>query len=121
MKILLAGAHGQLGRALQEVLKSHDVLAIDREHIDITQLQAVRDVVRGQQPSLVINAAAYNNVDEAESDPLAAFKDNALGPRNLAVVTAAHKIPLLHISTDYVFDGTSKGPYHEFDRPNPRS
>src|SRR5262245_46936919 len=101
MKILLTGAHGQLGRALQDALKHHDIIALDRQRVDITQLHAVRESVEQQQPSLVINAAAYNNVDEAESDPLAAFRDNALGPRNLAVVTAAHKIPLLHVSTDY--------------------
>jgi dTDP-4-dehydrorhamnose reductase len=70
---------------------------------------------------VVINAAAYNNVDGAESDPLAAYRANALGPRNIAIATAAAGIPLLHVSSDYVFDGTSARPYHEFDHPQPVS
>ncbi|MBI3303579.1 MAG: dTDP-4-dehydrorhamnose reductase [Deltaproteobacteria bacterium] len=121
MKILLTGASGQLGHALQMALADHHLIALDRPSLDITQLPAVRATLQAHRPDLVLNAAAYNNVDGAESDPDAAYRGNALGPRNLAVVTAAHQIPLLHMSTDYVFDGTSKRPYHEFDRPNPRS
>lgn len=121
MKILLTGAKGQLGQALQETLAPHAVTALDHLQLDITKLADVRSTVHAIRPDVVINAAAYNNVDGAERDPLAAYRGNALGPRNLAVATAAVGIPLLHISTDYVFDGTSTRPYHEFDRPQPLS
>ncbi|MBI3795448.1 MAG: dTDP-4-dehydrorhamnose reductase, partial [Deltaproteobacteria bacterium] len=121
MRILLTGAGGQLGQALQATLTQHEVVALDHRCLDISQLTAVRHAVQAHQPEVVLNAAAFNNVDGAESDPDAAYRGNALGPRNLAVVTAAHHLPLLHVSTDYVFDGTSTRPYHEFDRPSPRS
>ncbi len=121
MRILLTGAGGQLGQALQAALTNYDLVALDRQRLDITQLETVRAAVQTLRPDLVLNAAAFNNVDEAESDPDVAYRGNALGPRNLAVVTAACRIPLLHVSTDYVFDGTSRRPYHEFDCPHPRS
>jgi dTDP-4-dehydrorhamnose reductase len=121
MKILLTGANGQLGQALQSVLAQDELVALDHQQLDITQLDPVRRVVQTSCPNLVINAAAYNNVDGAESDPLAAYRGNALGPRNLAVATAAVGIPLLHVSTDFVFDGAKRLPYHEFDRPQPLS
>ncbi|MEW6298194.1 MAG: dTDP-4-dehydrorhamnose reductase [Thermodesulfobacteriota bacterium] len=121
MRVLLLGANGQLGRALQEALGEHDCVALDHSRLDIVRLAAVREAVRAYRPDVVLNAAAYNQVDAAEQDAAAAYRVNALGPRNVAVVTAAHRIPVLHVSTDYVFDGTAKRPYHEFDRPNPRS
>lgn len=121
MRILLAGAGGQLGQALQVALTDHDCLALDHRRLDITQIDAVREAIEEASPDVVLNAAAFNHVDGAESDPDAAYRGNALGPRILALVTAAHDIPLLHISTDYVFDGTSTRPYHEFDAPNPQS
>ncbi len=120
MKILIAGAAGQLGRSLQAVLRAHEIVASDRAALDITQLTQVRAALDRQRPDLVINAAAFNQVDAAESDPPAAYRGNALAPRNLAVATAARGIPVVHVSTDYVFDGTAALPYHEFDRPNPR-
>ncbi len=121
MKILLTGASGQLGRALQTALTKHEVLACDHQRLDITNLSAVQQAVQAARPHIVINTAAFTAVDQAESEPDAAFRANALGPRNLAVATAAVQIPLLHISTDYVFDGTATRPYHEFDRPHPQS
>ncbi len=121
MRILLVGANGQLGRALQEALSDSDCVALDHSRLDIARLTAVREAVQAYRPDIVLNAAAYNQVDAAEQDAAAAYRVNALGPRNLAVATAAHHIPVLHVSTDYVFDGTSKRPYHEFDQPNPRS
>ena len=121
MRILLIGAGGQLAQALQTVVVQHEVVPLDHLHLDITQLDAVRQAVQAHHPDVVLNAAAFNNVDGAESDPQAAYRGNALGPRNLAVVTAAHHVPLLHLSTDYVFDGASKRPYHEYDLPHPRS
>ncbi len=121
MKILLTGSDGQLGRALAEELKDHDLIALGDEGIDITRLAQVRDLTRQHAPEIVVNAAAYTNVDGAESDPTAAFKVNGGGSRNLALATAENAIPLLHVSTDYVFDGLADRPYHEFDRPAPRS
>jgi dTDP-4-dehydrorhamnose reductase len=121
MKILLTGAAGQLGQALRAVLTDHEIVALGHALLDITQLARVREAIQAYRPDLVANAAAYNDVDGAENDPDAAYRGNALGPRNLALATAAHRIPLLHVSTDYVFDGMKKRPYHEFDRPNPLS
>jgi len=121
MRILLTGAGGQLGHALQLVLKDHDLAALSHQQLDICQLTAVREAVQAYHPDLVLNAAAYNSVDGAETDPGVAYRGNAVGPRNLAMVTAAQRIALLHVSSDYVFDGASRRPYHEFDRPNPLS
>ena len=121
MKTLLTGANGQLGQALQAALVQDELVALDHQQLDITQLDPVRRAVQTSCPDLVINTAAYNQVDGAEGDPLAAYRGNALGPRNLALVTAAVGIPLLHVSTDYVFDGASTRPYHEFDCPQPLS
>jgi dTDP-4-dehydrorhamnose reductase len=121
MKILVTGAAGQLGRSLQVTLRNHTLIAVDIDRLDISQLAAVRAAIESHRPHLVINAAAFNEVDAAEADPAPAYKGNALAPRNLAVATAAQGIPLVHVSTDYVFDGTGVRPYHEFDCPNPQS
>lgn len=121
MKILLTGALGQLGTALQSALRHHDVIATDKDDLDIEKLDHVQAVIERLRPDFLLNASAYTNVDEAETHIAAAYATNALGPRNLAVVAAALDIPLMHISTDYVFDGRSSVPYHEFDRPNPLS
>ena len=121
MKIFITGVGGQLGYALSQALVDHEIHTFTHAQLDITQLAAVRTEIERVEPDLVINAAAYNNVDGAESEPEAAYRGNALGPRNLALITAAHGIPLLHVSTDYVFSGTGKRPYHEFDRTGPQS
>ncbi|HZP44674.1 MAG TPA: dTDP-4-dehydrorhamnose reductase [Candidatus Binataceae bacterium] len=121
MKILIAGAGGQLGRCLMRSLASHDLIGLEHAALDITRLEQVRQAVSQHQPDLVINAAAFNLVDDAERRVHEAYAINALGPRNLAIVTAAAKIPLLHVSTDYVFDGTLGRPYHEFDLTRPLS
>ena len=121
MKILVSGAAGQLGALLPEALAGHRVEAIPRDRLDIAELERVRDVIRSTRPQMVINAAAYNKVDDAEKDQEGAFRGNALGPRNLAVATGEVGIPLLHVSTDYVFDGTAGRAYHEYDAPCPLS
>ena len=121
MHILLTGAGGQLGHAVQGIFSNHEIVAYDRWQLDITDLDAVRAAVATHAPDLVLNTAAYNAVDQAERDPEAAYRANALGPRNLALVTAARGTPLLHLSTNYVFDGLSRRPYHEFDTPHPQS
>lgn len=119
--ILVTGAAGQLGRELVAQLSGREVVALPRTQLDIASLEAVGAALASARPRLVVNAAAYNAVDAAETDPDGAYRGNALGPRNLALATARAGIPLLHVSTDYVFDGTATRPYHEFDRPDPRS
>ena len=121
MKILLTGAGGQLGRALVPALSRHQLSALDRQSLDITRLDAVRQAVRSLRAELVLNTAAYNLVDQAESEPHAAYRGNALGPRNLALAAAETGAAVLHVSSDYVFDGESSRPYHEFDRTGPLS
>ena len=121
MRILIAGAGGQLGRSLQTFLGSQELTALEHRQLDITDLEAVRQAIAAHSPDLVINASAYNNVDGAESDANGAYRLNALGPRNLALATAENRIPVLHVSSDYVFDGTRNEPYHEYHNTNPIS
>ncbi len=121
MKILIAGASGQLGRALLPALSRHDVVALPRAALDIADAEAVRAVLMAQSPAVVINAAAFNEVDRAETDPAAALRANAEGPRLLAEATAERGMALVHVSTDYVFDGRASRPYVESDAPNPLS
>ena len=121
MKILLTGAAGQLGQCLVVACRQHEVDGLDRHALDITELGKVREAISKYRPDLLINASAFNDVDGAESRIGEAYAINAVGPRILAVATAAHGIPVLHVSTDYVFDGTSQRPYHEFDATNPLS
>ena len=121
MKILLTGASGQLGTAMQVALVEHDVIPLTKENLDVSDFDEVQKVVKELNPECILNTAAYTNVDGAETNVHLAYAVNALGPRNLAVVAASLDIPLMHVSTDYVFDGRSSVPYHEFDRPNPLS
>ncbi len=120
-KILITGGQGQLGQALQEEFSDYDIRAWDIDELDIADLEAVQKAIHSVRPHVVLNAAGYTQVDQAETHQEAAFKGNALGPRNLALATHALHIPLVHFSTDYVFDGAQTRPYHEFDRPNPLS
>jgi dTDP-4-dehydrorhamnose reductase len=121
MKILIAGAGGQLGRALQTVLTGHEVIALAHARLDVTRFEETREAVAAHRPEILINAAAYTDVDGAESDQTGAYRLNAVAPRNLSVASFELGIPIVHISTDYVFDGLSDRPYHEFDRTNPLS
>ena len=121
MKILLTGASGQLGTAMQVALVGHDVIPLTKANLDVSDFDKVQKVVKELNPECILNTAAYTNVDGAETNVHLAYAVNALGPRNLAVVAASLDIPLMHVSTDYVFDGRSSVPYHEFDRPNPLS
>jgi dTDP-4-dehydrorhamnose reductase len=121
VKILVTGGAGQLGRALLPLLSAHDVAAPASRELDIADLAAVRDAVAGQRPDVVVNCAAWNDVDGAEVDPAGAFRGNALGPRNLALASAAAGAALVHVSSDYVFDGESARPYVEFDATRPLS
>lgn len=115
MKILITGAHGQLGHELIRLSGNHQILAAGRGELDITDYDAVLTYFGQFIPDVVINAAAYTAVDKAESDVEAAFAVNRDGPANLARYCQMTGIPLIHISTDYVFDGTKNGAYDEGD------
>ena len=115
--ILLTGSHGQLGwevarRAAAAGFSCHGV---DREDLDITDRDAVFRLVAELRPAVIVNAAAYTAVDKAESDEAAAFAVNRDGPAHLAEACAAAGIPLIHVSTDYIFDGSKADPYSEDD------
>ena len=120
-KLLITGAQGQLGQALQAQFVDCEVIAWDIQDLDISQLEQVRKALNLVRPDIVINAAAFTQVDQAETCQDSAYRGNALGPRNLALATQEAEVPLVHFSTDYVFDGRQSRPYHEFDRPNPLS
>ena len=118
-RILLTGAGGMLGRDLDSVLAGHDVTAMGRTDLDITDEDAVTRAVSGHD--VVVNAAAYTKVDDAETHPDEAFAINAEGPRHLARACKAHGARLIHVSTDYVFDSNATTPYPEDTPRNPVS
>lgn len=115
--ILLFGAEGQLGRELAESAARRGVAmrAVGRAEVDIADAGAVARALSAAAPGIVVNAAAYTKVDAAESEPDAAFRANATGPGVIAAACAASRIPLLHVSTDYVFDGAKPTAYVEED------
>jgi len=121
MKILITGAGGQLGRELinQGQLKGFSVQAPSEDDMDITDLEKIDRCMAFHQPEVVINAAAYTQVDKAESEAALAFAVNTTGSANLARMCAKNKIPLVHISTDYVFDGQKGRSYLETDAISP--
>ena len=122
MKVLVVGSNGQLGRELTRQFQSrHELLLYDRPSLDITNYQSVENLISDTNPAVVINAAAYTNVEKAEEDEHTAYRVNALGVQNLALACKKSGAKLVHISTDYVFDGTANIPYEEFDSPNPLS
>lgn len=122
MKILITGARGMLGKDLAETLKEkHSLILTGRDNLDITDLKKCRDFITLARPDIIINCAAYTLVDKCEEEIELAYRVNALGPRNLAVICNEQNIPLVQISTDYVFDGTKGANYLEDDIKNPLS
>ena len=121
MTLLVMGAKGQLGReiCLQGGAHGLDVLGFDLPDLDITDPAWVEKTMAGTKPSLVVNAAAYTAVDRAESEPDSAFAVNRDGPANLASLCSEAGIPLVHISTDYVFSGEKGVAYLESDPISP--
>lgn len=116
-KILVTGCNGQLGRAINEEYKNDDVLLINTDvaELDITSIDAVMSFVKDNEPDVIINCAAHTNVNKCESEWDLAYKINAIGPRNLSIAAEAVGAKMIHVSTDYVFDGTNTVPYVEFD------
>lgn len=118
-KILITGANGQLGRELAERASGVELLALSRDALDIGDANAVTERVAALAPDVVINAAAYTAVDRAESEPDQAHRVNATGAGNLAHACASLGVRLLHVSTDFVFDGSSSVPYRPGDATGP--
>ena len=122
MRALVTGAGGQLGRTLARVLADGcEVVPLTRAELDITDESRVRSAVAEVRPGVIVNCAAYNAVDEAEDDAVAALEVNAFGVRSLARAAARIDATLVHYGTDFVFDGTASEPYREEDEPNPQS
>lgn len=120
MKILVTSAKGQLGIDLINILSGrHEVAGISKEQLDICDIDSVLAYFERHSFDAVINSAAYTKVDMCETDFDNAYRANALGPRNLAVASDKHGFKLIHISTDYVFDGSKPEGYYEYDRTNP--
>ena len=127
-KILLTGCNGQLGRAIQkeygdtvEFLRTDFIDAEGITRLDISDIDQVMNFARAEKPDAIINCAAFTNVDGCETNEDAAFKANAIGPRNLAIASRETGAKLIHVSTDYVFEGNGTRPYIETDTPNPVS
>jgi dTDP-4-dehydrorhamnose reductase len=135
MKILITGFRGQLGSqiinilkegaselgAISEAYRTAEIIGVDIEELDISNLEKVKNLISDIKPNIVINSAAYTNVDGCESNQDLAFKVNSLGPRNLAIACEQIGAKLIHISTDYVFEGNGTVPYKEYDITNPVS
>lgn len=120
MRVLLTGAYGQLGRCLlNRFPKTWIILACGSAELDITDKIAVERIVKKFRPDIIMNGAAYTAVDKAETDRVRAMKVNVIGPENLALAAKEYGARLIHISTDYVFDGRKKSPYGESDQPCP--
>lgn len=121
-KILVTGANGQLGRCLKDASLGYPAYTfhfVDRSELDISKATSVKQFFSNQSFDYCINTAAYTNVEKAESEEDAAFSTNAMGAKNLAEACAENNMVLIHVSTDYVFDGEKRTPYLESDPTNP--
>ena len=121
MKIAVIGADGQLGTDICAAVDKagFELIRLTIEHIDVSKMESVSTVLKEINPQLVINTAAYHHVEQCEDNPVKAFEVNAVGARNLALVCNDVDAALMHISTDYVFDGKKRAPYVETDKPMP--
>ena len=124
MRLLIAGWQGQIARALVEIAagdESVTALSVGRPALDLCTPSTIRSTFIATDPDVLINTAAYTGVDGAEEDEQAAFDLNCAGARAFAELAHRHDVPVLHLSTAYVFDGQSATAYSELDRPNPQS
>lgn len=128
-KILVTGCNGQLGRAIRKEYADSNVEFINTDvtegdgvkALDITDVNAVLKMVEETKPDVIINCAAHTNVDACETQWDLAYKINTIGPRNLSIAASKAGAKMIHVSTDYVFEGNGTRPYTEFDEPNPVS
>ena len=128
-KILVTGCNGQLGRAIRKEYEQDEVTFINTDVVagegvtalDITDIEQVMTLVTAEKPDVIINCAAHTNVDACETQWDLAYQINAIGPRNLSIAANAVDAKMIHVSTDYVFEGNGTVPYTEFDEPNPVS
>ncbi|MBI5700619.1 dTDP-4-dehydrorhamnose reductase [Candidatus Saganbacteria bacterium] len=121
MKIAIIGADGQLGTDLCKIIDKSSQAPLTLNDIDITNESLCKSVLSGSKPDIVINTAAYHRVDACEENDVEAYKVNAHGAKNLAIACRDINAKLVHISTDYVFDGDKTSPYTEDTVPTPRS
>jgi dTDP-4-dehydrorhamnose reductase len=123
MRIMVTGAGGMLARdvLITAERRNHEVAALDRGELDVCDARAVRAAVAAEKPDAIVNCAAWTDVDGAESNEEAALELNGRAPGLLASAASAHGCQLIHVSTDYVFDGTATRPYVESDATGPRS
>ena len=123
MKILITGANGLLGHELSSLLKDHTLILLSHSQLDISNSESVNKQIDSSSPDIIINSAAYTQVDACETNYDLAFQSNAIGPKNLAIKCKQLGIPLIHISTDYVFEGNEKknSPLVENDKLGPKT
>ncbi len=122
-KVIVTGANGQLGRAINLQYagsQEYELVNTDVEELDITSIDKVMEFVRGVKPYAIINCAAYTAVDACEQEEDLAFRINAVGPRNLSIAATETGAKMMHVSTDYVFDGNGTRPYRETDPTGPQ-
>ncbi len=119
MKIAVTGSEGMLGHDIRHAFSDVELICLTYETLDITKLDPVMKTIREIKPDFVVNAAAFTDVDRCESEPDLAYLVNGIGARNMAMACEETKCPVVHISTDYVFDGRKNGPYDEWDDTAP--
>src|SRR5271170_4877850 len=121
MKIIVIGSNGQLGSDVVKAfaLVGDEVFSLTHADIDLASMDSVAARMQEIQPELVVNTAAMHHVENCEKDPALAFAVNGIGARNLAIAAEQLKATVIHVSTDYVFDGLKRSPYEEEDSPNP--
>jgi dTDP-4-dehydrorhamnose reductase len=121
MKILIIGANGQLGQDFVGLFEERGIkyMALSHEDLDITDFKRVKEAIEAVKPGVIINCAAYNQVDKAEKEWMRAYLVNGVGARNLALASEKFNSAIVHYSTDYVFDGKKSEPYTILDTPNP--
>ena len=123
-KLIITGCNGQLGRAINKQLagnEDYELVNTDVAELDITDIDKVMEMAREVKPYAILNCAAFTNVNGCETAGDIVWKINALGPRNLSIAATETGAKMMHISTDYVFNGNGTRPYTEFDTPDPKS
>ncbi|WP_190615436.1 dTDP-4-dehydrorhamnose reductase [Tepiditoga spiralis] len=121
IKILITGSNGQLGVEFQKFFEKINInyIAVPHKKLDITNISNLYEVLKNKNITHILNCASYNDVDKAEKNSKLAYKTNALGVKNLSLISNKINAKLIHFSTDYVFDGSKNNPYNIFDTPNP--